>query len=360
MKQILVINPGSTSTKIAWYCDEEKKWDESIDHDPAEIKKYAKIYDQLEMRTQLVMDTVKAHGEKFEDLAGVVSRGGLLPPAKEGEMVCSGAYEINPLMIETLKTRPVLEHASNVGCAIAYQIAQSVGVKCWIYDPVTVDELIEISRVTGLKDIRRHGQGHNLNMRAAALRLCKEKGYDYYKRNIIVAHLGGGVTESLHSNGRIIDMVSDDDGAFSPERAGEIPTYLLLKKVFNEGLDLATIMKTLQRNGGLQSYFGTSDSRVVEKMMNDGNEEAKLVYDAMALGVARCIAKLAVAVNGKVDDIVLTGGIAYSKYFTQQIIDRVGFIAPVTVLPGENEMQALAQGALRVLNGEETARVYGE
>lgn len=353
MQKILVINPGSTSTKIAWYCGETRAWSQNIEHDPAQIKSYAAIYDQLEMRTKLVRETVEQQGEKLTELSAVVSRGGLIGRVK------AGAYEVNDAMVEVLRDHPVNQHASNLGAAIALSIAREVGVKAYIYDPVTVDEMIDLVRITGLKEVERFGQGHNLNMRAAALRLCREKDLDYKASNIIVAHLGGGITLSLHSKGRIIDMISDDEGPFSPERAGALPTYRMLDALQKKGLDHDAMMKLLQRGGGLTSWFGTSDTRVVEKMaLEEGNAQAKLVYDAMALSVARSVAKLAVVVDGHVDQIVLTGGIAYSDYFDQQIIRRVSFIAPVTVLAGENEMEALALGALRVLNGEEQASQF--
>lgn len=350
---ILVINPGSTSTKIAWYCDTEKKWGESIEHDPAVIKTYAVIYDQLQMRTDLVMKTIADKGEDISTLNAVMSRGGLVGRVR------AGAYEVNDAMVEVLRDRPVNHHASNLGAAIALNIARKVGIKAYIYDPVTVDEMIDLVRITGLKEVERFGQGHNLNMRAAALRLCKDESMEYAKSNIIVAHLGGGITLSLHSGGKIIDIISDDEGAFSPERAGALPIYRMFAALKDKNLDYAATMKLLQRNGGLMSWFGTSDTRVVEKMaLEEGNKQAKLVYDAMALSVARSIAKLAVVVDGSVDRIVLTGGIAYSEYFTGEIIRRVKFIAPVTVYPGENEMQALAEGAYRVLTGQETAHTF--
>jgi len=355
MKQILVINPGSTSTKIAWYCDDKMKWSENLEHDPAVIKQYSVIYDQLEMRSGVVLDTIARKGERVDALSAVVSRGGLLG------RVSAGAYEVNDAMVEVLRERPVNHHASNLGAAIALRIARQAGVKAYIYDPVTVDEMIDLVRITGLKEVERFGQGHNLNMRAAALRLCREKDMDYRRVNLIIAHLGGGITLSLHSQGRIIDMVSDDEGAFSPERAGEMPTYRLLSALKKMHLDDAGVMRLLQRGGGLTSWFGTSDTRAVERRaLQEGDRQAKLVYDAMALSVARSIGKLAVVVDGNVDHIVLTGGIAYSQYFTGEITRRVRFIAPVTVLAGENEMEALAQGCLRVLTGEEQAHIFAE
>lgn len=355
MNQILVINPGSTSTKIAWYCDDTMKWSENLEHDPSIIKQYSVIYDQLNMRSTIVLDAIARKGERIDSLSAVVSRGGLLG------RVSAGAYEVNDTMVEVLRKRPVNHHASNLGAAIALKIARQTGVKAYIYDPVTVDEMIDLVRITGLKEVERFGQGHNLNMRAAALRLCREKKLDYQNVNLIVAHLGGGITLSLHSHGRIIDMISDDEGAFSPERAGEMPTYRLLDAVKKMHLDSSGIMKLLQRGGGLTSWFGTSDTRVVErKALVEGDQQAKLVYDAMALSVARNVGKLAVVVDGSIDHIILTGGIAFSQYFTSEITRRVQFIAPVTVLAGENELEALAQGCLRVLRGEEQAHAFSE
>lgn len=352
--KLLVVNLGSTSTKLAVYQNEQKLWQDNIEHDLNELKKYPMPYDQLDMRTELVKENLAKHGDSLDELIAVVTRGGLLPP------VAAGAYEVNAEMIDVLKNRPMNHHISNVACALGYNIAHPLGIKAYIYDPVTVDEMIPLVRITGLKEIKRHGQGHNLNMRATALRYCKENNVDYKNTNIIVAHLGGGITFTLHSNGRIIDMISDDEGAFSPERVSAVPAFKLLKYVFEHNLDYAGAMRVLQKKGGLSSLLGISDARDVEKMINEGDENARLVYEAMALSVARQIAKLAVVVSGNVDTVILTGGIAYSRMFTNMVIDRVKFIAPVVVMPGENEMQALAEGAYRVLKGEEEAHEYHE
>ena len=350
--QILVINPGSTSTKLALYADGQPVWSESLEHDGAALKQYTVIYDQLDMRYETVMQALDRNGTAPSSLSAVVSRGGLIGK------VSAGAYLVNDEMVDVLQNRPVNHHASNLGAAIALRIARPLGIPAYIYDPVTVDEMIDVVRITGLKEIMRWGQGHNLNMRAAALRLCREEGLDYQQVNLIVAHLGGGITLTLHSQGRIIDMISDDEGPFSPERAGLIPDFRLAKYIDEHKLDYAGIMKVLQRQGGLTSHLGTSDSRKVEAMIQAGDEHAKLVYDAMALTVSKSIAALSTVVCGSVDRIVLTGGIAYSGYFTGEITRRVSFLADVTVLPGENEMEALALGALRVLTGQEQARRY--
>lgn len=243
---------------------------------------------------------------------------------------------------------------------IAYRIAQKNNIKAYIYDSVTMDEMIPITRIVGLKSMDRHGQGHNLNMRASALRWCRENGHDYKQKNILVVHLGGGISLSLHSNGKTIDMISDDEGPFSPERSGGLPGFQLVNYCFDSGLDKKEVMRSIQRRGGLISLLGTADTREVEKRIKEGDEEAKLVYEAMALSTAKNIVKLSVDVDGKIDVIILTGGIAYSEYFTGRISKRVEFLAPVIILPGENELEALAQGCLRVLNDEEKAKQYGE
>ena len=354
MRKILVINPGSTSTKIAVYDSHTQLWQENIEHDSAVLQGYPTIFAQIPYRLPIILGCYEQHGDKLEELACVMSRGGLLPPLP------AGAYEVNDEMIDVLENRPMVAHASNMGAAIALEIARPLGIKAYIYDPVTVDEMIDLVRVTGLKEARRYGQGHNLNMRAAALRYCREGGLDYKQQNLIVAHLGGGITLTLHAGGRIIDMVSDDEGPFSPERAGLVPTYKLARLIFNNNMDYKQIMQKLQRQGGLNGLLGTTDVRQVQERMAAGDEEAALVYEAMALSVSQGIGRLAVVVDGAVNQIILTGGIAYSELFTGKITKRVRFIAPVTVLPGENEMQALADGACRVLDGEEQATVYQE
>lgn len=349
--KILVINPGSTSTKVAVYLDKEQQWVESISHTQEELAAFADIYSQMDFRAELVKKCCEEHGDKVEGFDAAVGRGGLLPP------VHTGAYEVDEYMLDCLKNRPQLHHASNLGAPIAYAIAQQAGVKAYIYDAVAVDEMEDIYRITGIKDIFRIGRGHNLNMRAAVLNMCEQKGIDYKEHNIMSVHLGGGISVGMFEHGTLVDMISDDEGPFSPERAGGLPGYRVVDYCYDVIEKKGDMMKELQRKGGLVSHFGTADSREVEKMMTDGDAHAKLVYDAMILNIAKNIAKLSVDVYGKVDYIVLTGGIAFSKYVTEGITERVQFIAPVEVIPGEKEMDSLAFGALRVLNGTETARI---
>lgn len=351
-EKILVINPGSTSTKIAMYNADERLWAKSIEHSLKDLSAFDTIYDQLDMRHSLTVKEVEDSGMKLEELSAVVSRGGPFASVE------SGAYEVNEEMLHTMRYHPIDQHASNTGMAIAYRIAQKVGIKAYIYDAVTVDEMIPLTRIVGLKEMDRHGQGHNLNMRAAALKLCSEEEWNYHDKNLIVAHLGGGISLSLHSHGQIIDMISDDEGPFSPERAGGLPGFQLINLCYDKGFNKKEMFKHIQRRGGLISLLGTADTREVERRLNEGDERAKLVYEAMALAVAKNIAKLSVVVDGDIDAIILTGGIANSKMFTDMIKERVRFLAPVTVIPGENEMEALAKGALRVLRKEEQAKQF--
>jgi butyrate kinase len=351
-EKILVINPGSTSTKIALFDGETQLWNVSIEHALEDLSGFDTIIDQLDMRYNLVVKALHEKGYKLSDLAVVVSRGGSFARVE------SGAYEINEDMLETMKANPIDQHASNIGMAIAHSIVKSQGIKAYIYDAVTMDEMLPIVRIVGLKGMARRGQGHNLNMRAAALKLCQDKGWNYNEKNLLVAHLGGGITFSLHSNGKTVDMISDDEGAFAPEWAGGLPGFQLIDLCFDRDLSKKEVLRMIQRKGGLISHLGTADSREVEKRIDGGDKEAQLVYEAMALHVAKNLAKLSVVVNGKIDAVILTGGIAYSEYFTTMIKDRVEFLAPIAILPGENEMDALAKGALRVLRDEEQPHVY--
>ncbi len=353
METILVMNPGSTSTKIAVYRDEIPVFVESIAHSQEELKPFENIIDQYNFRKELILAVMEKNGVKKEELTAIVSRGGLLPPIE------AGAYAVNEDMVWQLTYAPQNEHASNLGAVIANAISKELkDIPAYIYDAVTVDELEPLARVTGLPDMQRKGMGHNLNMRAAAMKYAKENKRSYNDISVIVAHLGGGITLSLHHKGRIVDMISDDEGPFSPERAGGLPVFQVIAQATEEGMDKKTMMKKVKSQGGLMGYFGVNDTRIVEQMMKDGDEKAALIYNAMILNVARNIAKLAVYIDGKVDNIILTGGIAYSDYFTSEVAKRVSFIAPVIVYAGENEMESLALGALRVQRGEEAAKTF--
>lgn len=350
--RILTINPGSTSTKIAVYEDFEELYKDNITHEGSELAQYNSIMDQFEYREKLVLKSLAEHNIPIESLSAIVARGGLLPPIK------AGAYRVNEDMVWQLKNKPDHEHASNLAAVIGDAIARPNNIPCYIYDGVTVDEMEPVLKVTGMPSMTRKGMGHNLNMRAMAIAYTKDHGKKYNDATIIVAHLGGGISISLHHKGRIADIMSDETGPFSPERSGALPVHQLIKMITAGNYTEKELMKIVKTQCGLMAYFGTTDIRDVEELIQKGDEKAKLIYEAMALNIAKCICSEAPIVQGKIDAIVLTGGMAYSEKFTKLIIDEVSFLAPVYVYAGENEMKALAEGGLRVLQGLEVAKEY--
>ena len=333
--RILAINPGSTSTKIAVYDNDKQILVKGIDHPAEEIAKYDRIQDQFDMRKQEVLKVLEENNIEINTLSAIVGRGGLLPPVK------SGAYLVNDEMIDRLKNRPVREHASNLGAIISYEIAKPLGINAYIYDSVAVDELIDVARLSGIRDMDRECLSHTLNCRAMAIKYAKENNSKYTSLNLIVAHLGGGISVSVHEKGRIIDIVSDDEGSFSPERAGRIPCKKLIDRCFSGKYTHEEMQNMIRGKGGIASYLNTLDVREVEKMISEGNEQAKLVHEAMAYQVSKSIGELATVVEGKVDAIIITGGIAYSKLMTSMIKKRVEFISHVEIMPGENELESL-------------------
>ncbi len=348
--KILAINPGSTSTKIAVYENEEELYKTNITHSNEDLEKFNNIADQYEMRYQAIMGFLENNNFDVQELSAVVGRGGLLPPVK------SGAYLVNESMVARLKNNPIVHHASNLGAMIAFEIAKVVNINAYIYDSVSVDELEAIARISGMKEVKRKSLTHALNMRAVAINTAHSEGKNYSDTTAIIAHIGGGITLSVHKNGKMIDAISDDEGPFSPERAGRIPGKDLVSLCYKS--DMNVMKKKMRGKGGMVSLLGTNNALEVEDMIKAGDENAKLVYEAMAYQISKGIGELATVVEGKVDHIILTGGIAYSKMITQWISDRVSFIAPVIVAAGENELESLAMGTLRVLKGEEEARIY--
>ncbi|KGG80104.1 butyrate kinase [Caloranaerobacter azorensis H53214] len=352
--RLLIINPGSTSTKIAIYDNEKPVLEETLRHSTEELSKYSKIYDQYEFRKNIILETLNEKGINLTKLSAVVGRGGLLKP------IAGGTYKVNERMLEDLKVGVLGEHASNLGGILAHEIASQLNIPAFIVDPVVVDEMEEVARISGMPELERKSIFHALNQKAVARRAAKELGKAYNEVNLIVAHLGGGISVGAHKNGRVIDVNNalDGEGPFSPERTGGLPVGDLVKLCFSGKYTLAEMKKKIKGNGGLVAYLGTNDAREVIKMIENGDKKAELVYKAMAYQVAKEIGSLAAVLEGKVDGIILTGGIAYDKRFTKWIIDRVSFISKVFVYPGEDEMIALAEGGLRVLRGEEEAKVY--
>lgn len=346
--RILAVNPGSTSTKIAVYDNDILKMSSSIEYPSEEVDKYKRVFDQFKMRKESVLKALDENNIDVSTINAVVGRGGALPPVK------SGAYKVNDEMLDYLENRAILEHASNLGAVIASSIAKPLQIDAFIYDSVAVDEMEDIARVTGIKDVERSSTGHALNTRAMALKYAKDSHKDYKNLNLIVAHVGGGATIYLHKKGKMVDMLSDDEGPFSPQRSGRIPGTKLAKMCFSGEYSQSEILKMIRGKGGIVSHLNTADVRDVEKKIEDGDARAKLIYDAMIYQISKGIGEMATVVNGDVDAIIITGGIAYSKKFTSELEERVKFLSHVEIMPGENELESLAYGVLRVLRKEES------
>ena len=351
--KILIINPGSTSTKIGVYEDETQLMEETLRHTTEEIAQYDTIYDQKDFRKDVILDVLKEKNVDLNDIDVVVGRGGLLKP------IPGGTYATTPELLEDLKIGKQGQHASNLGGLLAYDIASEIDVPSYIVDPVVVDELQDVARLSGHPLMDRVSIFHALNQKAVAKRYAKETGKAYDELNLIVVHMGGGVSVGAHKNGQIIDVANalDGDGPFSPERSGGLPSGQLMKVCFSGDYTQAEVGKMINGNGGFNAYLGTNDMREVVEMAKT-DEKAALVRDAFHYQLAKEIGSMAVVLDGKVDQIILTGGIAYNQITCDYFKDHCGFIAPITVYPGEDELLALAQGALRVMNGEEEAKTY--
>ncbi len=352
--KLLSINPGSTSTKIAVYEGEQEIFEETLRHSSEEIGRFKHTSDQQSFRTDIILKILKDKKIDIKELDAVVGRGGLLKP------VLSGTYNVNDKMLKDLKENLYGEHASNLGAIIANEIAKSIGKPAFIVDPVVVDEMEEIARLSGVPELPRKSIFHALNQKAVAKRYAKENYKNYSDINLIVAHMGGGVSVGAHKKGKIVDVNNalDGDGPFSPERSGGVPAGDLVRLCFSGKYTLEELLKKITGKGGFVAYLDTNDARIVENSALNGNKLAKLIHDSMGYQVAKDIGAAAIVLDGQVDAIILTGGMAYGKPMIDYISEKTKFIAPIIVYPGEDEMLALAQGGIRVLDGEEEAREY--
>lgn len=351
---ILVINPGSTSTKVGVFRDEETVFSSSVSHPVAEIAQFDTVADQLAFREQAVLALLSAHVIDLKALDCIVARGGLVRPLPHG------TYRVNDRMKADLRAACYGGHASNLGALIADSLGSRLGLPAYISDPVVVDELEDVARVTGIREIKRRSLFHALNQRAVALRHAKSKGVRYEDLILIVAHLGGGVTVGLHKRGRVTDVNNglDGEGPFSPERAGTIPAGALVTLCFKGERTEHEIRKLLTGQGGFVDLLGSNDVREIELRAAEGDGEADLALRAFGYRLAKEIGALAAAADGKVDAILLTGGIAFAQNIVEGVTRKVSWIAPVSVFPGEGEMEALRDAGLRILRGEDTPVEY--
>lgn len=354
--RVLAVNPGSTSTKVALYEGETLLFQQNIDHKPELIAQYPTIYDQRHFRLEWILKLLEEKGVALDTLDAVVGRGGNMYP------VHGGTYKVNDSMKEHLKEGVMGQHASNLGGILADMIVQETGkaIDSYVVDPVIVDEFEDVARVSGMPEFERKSKDHPLNQKSVARKTAKKYNTTYENCNFIVAHMGGGISVGAHKKGNLIDVNNclDGDGPFSPERSGSVPVGALVDMCFSGEFTREQVRKKLTGQGGLYAYLGTTDARDVSKRVNEGDAYAELIYRAMAYQVSKEIGAAAAVLKGDVDYIVLTGGLAYDEMFTGWITEHVGFLAPVELVPGENEMVALSQGVIRVLSGEEEAREY--
>lgn len=353
MNAILVINPGSTSTKIAIYEDHVAVVEETIRHSIDELSQFNSILEQTNFRYELIRSVVKK-SQMASSLAAVVGRGGLLKP------IPGGTYLVDESMLADLKAERFNTHASNLGAILANELAKEWQIPAYIVDPVVVDEMMPLARISGLKGIKRRSVGHALNQKAVARQVAKELGKSYETSAIIVAHLGGGISLGAHKNGRMIDVINglDGEGPYTPERSGSLPVINIVDRVVQERLTLAQVKKMIAGQAGLMSYLGETDIREIQKKIERGDEEAAYYLKGMCYQVAKSIGELAVVLEGEVDGIILTGGVIYSDYVASEISRYIKWIAPVRRYPGEMEMLALYEGASRVIEGQEDALSY--
>ncbi len=351
--RILAINPGSTSTKIAVYVNERAEWVKCVNHSEAEMERFRgrPILDQLDFRRARVEAELTSAGYALDGFDAVAGRGGLMRP------IGSGTYRVNEAMLADLRAAAHGEHASNMGAFLAQDIAAHGGGHAFVVDPVSVDEFSNKARISGTALTERHSLSHALNTKAVAKRYARAEGRAYADLRLVIAHLGSGISVSAHEGGRMVDVnLAGQEGPMSTERAGGMQWLSVVQLCFSGRYTQESIYNALFREGGIYSYLGTKDLREVERRIADGDAKAALIFEAMIYQVAKEIGAMATAVDGRVDAILLTGGLARSEKLIAQLRKAVQWIAPVVVYPGEDELQALAEGALRVLRGEEEAR----
>lgn len=351
---LLVINPGSTSTKISWFAGDEERFSETLSHSAEELARFRSIAAQAPFRREAIDRFLVSHDLDPAALAAVVARGGLLHPLE------GGVYAVNDAMVADLESGGYGHHASNLGGIIARAIADEVGCPSYIADPVVVDELDELARLSGLPDLPRRSIFHALNQKSAAREACRQLGRSYESSNLVVAHMGGGVSVGAHRAGRVVDVNNalDGEGPFSPERAGTLPAGQLVDLVLSGRHTETEIRRMITGAGGVVAYAGTNDARELIARAEAGDEHAELVLRAMCYQVAREISSHGATLAGSVDAVVLTGGMAHNDEIVSQISARVGFLAEVVVIPGEREMVSLAAAALGALRGEREVRAY--
>ena len=350
--RVLSINPGSTSTKLGLFEGEKAVLKESLSHSVEELSGFATCFEQLGFRKERVLSFLAGNGVAPESLTAVIGRGGVL------KSMGAGTYRVNEKMVADLG-KPREDHPSNLGGIIAYEIARDAGIPAYIADPVCVDEFSEVARISGLKEIERRALGHALNVRATAFKYAHDHQKQLNETNIVVAHLGGGISIVPFRKGKMVDVnCANDGGPFSPERTAGLPTTPLIRLCFRSGKSEKEMVAWVTKQAGLVSYLGTNDLREVKRRIADGDNEARLVFEAMCYQIAKEIGAMATVLKGELEAIVLTGGLAFDEELVTDLTERVGWIAPVTAYPGEEELEAMNSAVLRLKSGEEVEKDY--
>jgi butyrate kinase len=353
--KMLVINPGSTSTKVALFENDHLIVEKSLRHDIEQIHAFPDINDQLPFRKAIILEFLHENGESLESIDVFVGRGGMLRPLKH-----SGTYRVTAPMVADLKRAEFGKHASNLGAMLAFEFSHPQNKPAFIVNPVCIDEMDDIARVSGMKEVDRTSVFHALNQKAIALRHAKNINRDYHDLKLIVAHLGGGISVGWHHLGKVLDVNNalGGDGPFSPERCGQVPIFPLIDLCFSGRHTKDEIKKMLVGGGGLVSYLGTSNGVQIQKRVEEGDAVAKFYLEAMAYQIAKEIGSIYFVAKGEIDAILITGGLAYNKPLVEMLKERINPILPLTFYPGEDEMRALAEGAYRVLINQEVEQVY--
>jgi butyrate kinase len=352
--KLLIINPGGTSTKLAVFQDDRPLFSEVIRHSPEELGRFPGVVDQEEFRLGIIMSFLEKKGLRLADLSAVVGRGGTLKPLR------SGTYRVVPAMIEDIRGgRVFVDHASNLGALLAFRLSEQAGTAAFIVNPVSVDEFIPEARLSGLPELERTSMSHALNLKIVCRMAADSLQKRYQDINLVAVHLGSGITVSAHRRGRMIDVNNAvDGGPFAPTRTGSLPTTGLIKLCFSGRLTEKQLLDLATKKGGLVAYLGTDDGGQIEQRIEAGDDRARLVYDAMIYQIAKEIGAMAAALSGEVDAVVLTGGLTHCPYLLGSLKNRIKYLAQILVFPGEDEMKALALGALRVLTGQEESQDY--
>lgn len=350
--QVLIINPGATSTKIAVFREQEQLFKKGIDHSAQELDQFERVIDQADYRRKAILDAVAEGGFQLTDFDAVCGRGGLYRP------IPSGTYAVSDAVMQDVELAPYGEHPSNLGAYLARKIGDMVGIPAFFVDPVCVDEMTEVAHYTGFADFRRLCQFHALNQKSIGRKAAAELGKAYEEVNLVVCHLGGGVSVAAHDHGRVVDVFNvKDEGAMGLDRGGALPVNALINYCFS-GKTKDEIKKTLGRRAGMFSYVGTTDFREICAKVQEGDETFTQAYEALVYQLAKDIGAMAAVLHFDVDAIVYTAGMAYDQQFCDDISAYVRKIAPVLRMPGEEEMRSLAEGALRVLHGQQEAGIY--